>query len=234
MVASLAALALAGCVHVYHPMTGLHDPVVVNPQLPNFDDVALTVRCIRGDISAEDNGKLCRNVGQLFETQGARVKIVESIGDEEDFGEEPDEAPAEEGAPVEPPTDLVLELRSRIVHRRISPWSAVFCVGSFTVLPAAMEQTFAQEITIRDATGFLLVTDTLQGRIVSRFGAGTWLFNRLGDLGRDREDRLTTKVMKDDLSKDLYRQLSQRLFDAKLQWRVMQETHRVARPTGAP
>ena len=213
-----------GCVHAYHPLSGLHDPIVVNPQLPNFDDLSMTVRCVPGDyLSGEDNSLLCQNVGRLFENQGADVQVVEFFG-EDAFQEDTDRETTEEEA--EPKTDLVLELQSRLVHRNAPPLSWIVFLGSFTVLPGITEQTFAVEATVRDDTGFLLVTDTMQGRLVTRSGVGAWLFNRIGDLGRAKEARLTRRVASADLSGDLHRQLSQQVFDAKLQWRVLQESNR--------
>lgn len=221
------SVGLSGCVRVYHPLNGLHDPIVVNPQLPNFADVALTVRCVPGDyLSSEDNGILCQNVGQLFETQGASVRVVEVLGEDESFrDDELEGGDGETAETAEPPTDLVLELTSRRVSRRVSTLSWLLCVGSFTVLPGVEEHIFEQDITIRDANGFLLVQDSLQGRLLSRFGFGPWLVSKLADLGRDKDDRLTAKNVRQDVSNDLYRQLSQRLFDAKLQWRVLQESN---------
>jgi len=215
---------LAGCVRVYQPLSGLHNPYVVNPQLPNFADVALTVRCIPGGyLSGEENSVLCQNVGRLFENQGATVTVLESLVDADAFGaEEPEEA--EDGA-EEAPTDLVLELRSRRVHRRVNWLSWGLSLGTLTVLPATEEHTFATDITIRDATGFQLVSDTMRGRLLTRNGVGPWLFNAIANLGRDKEDRLTFSNAQRDLSTDLYRQLSQRLFDAKLQWVVLQESN---------
>ena len=39
-----------GCVHVYQPMSGLHEPVVVDTSMANFPDLRLTVFCDRGEL----------------------------------------------------------------------------------------------------------------------------------------------------------------------------------------
>ena len=90
-------------------------------------------------------------------------------------------------------------------------------------MPAVSESTFAQEVVIRDGSGALISSDTLQGRIVSRFGVGTWGVNKVLDLGwREPADELTGDAAKRDLSQDLYQQLSQLVFNAKMRWEVSQ------------
>jgi hypothetical protein len=216
------ALAATGCVvTVYQPMSGLHRPAVVDPRLPNLEDVRLTVRCVPGGLlNAQEAGALCQKVGLLFENQGATVTTVagdRSAGDTgTDAGGDDADGP--------PPTDLTLELRAREVHRANNPLGWALCIGSFTVIPAVTESTFAQDVAIRDASGFLLVSDTLEGRLVTRFGFGAWLGNELLDLTvRDDREDLTNGAAGRDLSADLYRQLSQLVFNAKMQWQVLQQ-----------
>ncbi len=225
----LALVLLAagtGCVRVYQPMSGLHRPAVVDPQAANFNDVHLTVHCVPGDLLEPQHAStLCDRVSTLFENQGAQVRtLITARGLAEDVREEnPTEAEGDE-APEPPSTDLVLELRARKLHKSHNAVSWALCILTFTLLPGQSESTFAQEVTIRDGDGFLLVSDSLQGRIVSRFGAGTWVGNKLMDLvWRDHEDKLTGPVMAEDLSADLYLQLSQLLFNAKMQWQVLRQ-----------
>jgi hypothetical protein len=214
-----------GCVRVYQPLSGLHRPVVVDPQLPNFQDVHLSVRCIPGDLlNPQEAGALCQKVGTLFENQGALV----SYGDEEEEEEdEEDEESSEEGGesePSEPPTDLILELRARELHQANNLLSWAVCLATFTVVPAVSEATFAQDVVIRDGTGSLLVSESLEGRLVLSFGAGTWVGNKLLDwVWREEPDKLTGDVVNQDISNDIYRQMSQMLFNAKMQSQVLRE-----------
>ena len=98
------------------------------------------------------------------------------------------------------------------------------CYASFTLVPAVSEFTFAQDAVVRDGSGFLLATDTVQGRIVRQFGGSVWLGNRILDrLIREDADEVTRDAAKNDLSDDLYRQLSQMVYNAKVQWQVLQE-----------
>ena len=91
-------------------------------------------------------------------------------------------------------------------------------------MPAVTESSFAQDVTIRDGTGFLLSTDTLEGRLLRRFGVGAWATNKLlNRTVRSEDEKITPDSAKEDLSADLYRQLSQLVFNAKVQWRVQQE-----------
>lgn len=213
----LAAWLASGCVvRVYQPLSNLHRPSVIDPSLPNFEGVRLDVICLPGGLlSGQEAGALCQKVGLLFENQGAVVNATTSPGGDDDDDDDP-------AAAVEPATQLTLELRSRLVNRAYHPASWLLSAATFTVLPALSETTFAQDVVVRDETGFLLASETLEGRIVERFGAGPWLGNKLLDLARPRQERLTAQVMKVDVSNDLYRQLSQTLFNAKMQWEVLQ------------
>jgi hypothetical protein len=219
----LALGAATGCVRFYQPMSGLHRPVVVNPQLPNFQDVRLTVRCVPEDLlNAEEANRLCEKVGTLFENQGAEVTTIASArgapGDELDGPHPPEDGGAERT------TDLTLELRARRVHRSNHPVSWVLFVGSFTALPGVLESTYAQDVIVRDETGSLLASESLEGRIVEHVGLGSWAGNTLLDLvARDEQDKLTGDAFDRVVSADLYRQLSQILFNAKMRWQVLQQ-----------
>ncbi|MEQ1503983.1 MAG: hypothetical protein ABMB14_17205 [Myxococcota bacterium] len=258
----IPALLLTGCVQVYQPMSGLHRPVVVNTQLANFHDLAVTVRCVPEDLLAEDAGLLCQKVGTLLENQGAKVSTTTSavpdpvevaglelpaadgaldlpgLGGDLDApdgtttggeGSAPRTGQADgPGAVAAPGSRLAVELRARQVHKANNLLSWAICIASFTLVPAVTETTFAQDVVVRDADGFLLVSDSLEGRLINRFGAGPWIGNALMNVGiRDPEDRLTADTVRRDLSTDLYRQLSQLVFNAEMQGQVLRQI-----PTG--
>jgi len=221
----LIASGTSGCiVRVYQPMSGLQAPVVVDPTVRNFEDVRMTVHCVPGAfLSRQENSALCRKVGALFEIQGAQVRTIDTIGRAEDELEgEPPDGPA---APAsEPPTDLTLELRARELHEAKNPMSWLISIGTFTLLPGVSESTFAQDVVIRDSSGFLLVSDSLEGRVMLRFGLGSWLGTAVSDLGREKDERLIGRAADQDLSEDLYGQLSQLAFNAKVQWQILRES----------
>lgn len=224
---ALLALALSlapGCVvRVYQPLAGLQRPTVTDPKVQNFRQTRLDVHCVPGGIlSVGQASALCQKVRVLFENQGAYVRTYVSSGRTDEDGV--DAAPAEASGPM---TELSLELRARSVHASNHPLSWLFCFASFTVLPGTSEVTFAHDLTIRDGTGFLLVTDSLEARLVTRFGFGPWLGNATFDLWRDEADDVLGEGFAVDLSTDLYAQLTQRVFDAKLHAEVLQ---RIAGP----
>ncbi|MFT7519947.1 MAG: hypothetical protein ACI9MC_002091 [Kiritimatiellia bacterium] len=224
MLALCSAPALpgfSGCVvHIYQPLSGLHRPVVVDPGVRNFEDLSLTVRCLGGEhLSRQDNLTLCRRVSSLFESQGATVVTADSVGVPFDRLREPTSDDSDE-----PVTDLVLELRSRRLEQRRPLLSWVACAMTFTIVPAIDEEIFAQDITIRDGDGFLLVQDSLKGRIIRRYGVGPWAGNKLLDwLVRDDDEKLGGDAAEEDLSEDLYGQLTQMVYNAKMRWTVLQE-----------
>lgn len=203
---------------MYQPLSGFHRPVIVDPQAANLTDVDVTVRCFPSDlITPLDASQLCDKVGALFEQQGARVRTGVGLGDLDEAGFA---GPVDAASRLE----LQVELRSRRVHQANHPLSWVLCIGTFTLLPAVTESSFAQDVSIRDGTGFLLLTDTLEGRLVERFGFGTWAGNALLDPLREKENRLGGDAAQEDLSWDLYRQLSQLVFNAKIHGQVLQES----------
>lgn len=218
-----AAMALAvlsaGCVRLYQPLSGLHRPIVVDPQADNLPDVRLTVRCIPGDeLSQPEAGVLCQRVGRLFENQGAQVRTLASTRAptaEDTYGD---------GGDRPRPVELTLELRAREEYASGYPLSWLACIASFTIVPGVTETTFVQDVVIRDGSGFLLANDSLKGRLITRFGAGVWIGNKLLDVTRKREDRITGDAFEEDLSGDLYGQLSQMVFNARMRATVLLES----------
>jgi len=214
--------AATGCVRVYQPMSGLHQPVVVDPTAPNLAGVGLAVRCVPGkELNHTESAALCRRVGTLLENQGARVTTSISAATEED----PYAALIEEQSDAAPvTTELSLELRAERTHRANNMLSWAIAVGTLSLVPARLESSFAQTVTIRDANGFQLVSDTLEGRIVHYYGVGAVVGNFVLDLlWRDKDERLSGNTAKRELSADLYGRLSQMMFNARMQAEVLEQ-----------
>ena len=219
--AVLLLTAHVGCVRVYQPLRGLHDPRIVDPSLPNFSDLSIDVYCVPGkNLKPPQASILCQRVGTLFENQAATV---------ETFTQDPRVSGADSGLGLESddtapraPADLVVELRTETVHKDPHPLSWGLCYITATIVPAVGESTFTQEAVVRDADGYLLASATYEGRIVRSFGIGTWGGNKILDLlVRAPEDELTGDGAKADLSSDMYAQLSQVVYNAKVRTQVM-------------
>jgi hypothetical protein len=168
-----------------------------------------------------DARTICDRVGTLFEIQGARVTTIDTPGRVEDPLDAMDAAPPP--ADGKRPLELTLEVRGRQIHQAFYPLSWALCYVTFTMLPAVSEGTFAQDIVVRDGSGFLLASESIQGRHVHRFGAGTWVGNTLLDLARKKEDRVMGKAFERDLSNHVYGQMSQILFNARIQAEVLRD-----------
>jgi len=211
-------------VHVYQPVAGLQSPAVVDPSAANFVDLKLSVYCLPGDfLEPQEASALCQKVSLLFENQGAVVQTSTTARGlrDGDLAAELGQTDAEAGGPA----DLVLEIRSRRLHQSNDTlwWAA--SLSTLTIVPAITESTFAQDVVVRDASGFVLVSDSLQGRLVRRFGVGAWAGNAvLNKLLREEPDKVTQDSAGEALSDDLYRQLSQLVFNADVQRRVLQES----------
>lgn len=179
----------------------------MDPYAQNLVGVGLTVRCFSGELlSIQEAGALCSKVGALFELQGAEVSLV--------LGAQP---------PSEPPsaelrTQLTVELRARELSASNDPLRWAACYASYSIIPAMTEQSFAQDVVVRDADGFLLAEASLQGRVVRYVGLGAWAGNTaMNYLVREEEDRILPETASEHLSEDLYRQLSQLVYNAKVQ-----------------
>ncbi len=214
-----------GCVHIYQPLEGLHTPVVVDASAPNFADLKLTVLCADdGWLSYSDRSGLCRKIGVLFENQGARVETFLSSREAGGDGIRDDPDPDGDDRPP-PDADLVLELRSRKVYQNNPTYTWVLFAFTSSILPGVQERHFALDATVRDGNGFLLARDSFEGRVVSKYGVGSWVGNKLADATwRDDSQKLSGNAANQDLSKDIYGQLSQLMFNAKMQWRVLRES----------
>ncbi|MEQ9498562.1 MAG: hypothetical protein RIT81_16925 [Deltaproteobacteria bacterium] len=241
------ALALlvcsSGCVAVYQPLSGMHDPVVVDPTLGNLHDVRILVHCVPQEILDGEAGLLCQRIKTLFENQGAEVRTVTSIGRsaEDETFEAPVEAEPSKPEQAEPGSEaktegakeekappprirphLIVELRARHLHEHVDypMWTLSWFTG--TLAPGISENTFVQEVVIRGPRGSLLGQGELKGRIVRYFGLGYWAVNGLLDLlFRDDDEELSDSNLSDQLSTDLYGQLSQMVFNANMRRRVL-------------
>ena len=110
-------------------------------------------------------------------------------------------------------------------------------IVSFTLVPTIAEFTFAQEVTIRDRAGFVLASDSLQGRFVRYFGFGVWAVNSALDfLVRSDDEKLTGDMAQQEFTRDYYRQISQLTFDAHMRSLVLRgfQPERAPTPTTPP
>lgn len=205
-------LVLSGCVTVYQPLVSLQRPVAIDPGLPNFQGQRVLIRCFPGEyLRPKDAQVVCRHVRRLFTNQGARVTAQVPRGAVQ---------VALDAKPARP--DLIIDLKARLLHEENSALLWVISGLSLTLIPSITDTTFAQDVTIRDADGALLLSDTLQGRFVRYFGVGTWAVNAALDvLVREPEEELTGDAAEKDFSQDFYRQLSQLAFHAHMRARVL-------------
>ncbi len=218
--------------HAYQPMSGLQSPALVDPTVRNFEGLRMVAHCPPSDgLTPTQTRTLCRRAAALFENQGATVETVQTEGIPDDLftniggppvPTEPEESapPPTEGPP--PPERLVLELRSREVPREPSGLSWALSALTFTLVPAVEEFPLRIDVRVRDTDGFVLLQERLTGRIVMRFGLGTWLVNGVLDrISRSNEERLTMESAEEALSRDLYARLSQAVFDGRMRARVL-------------
>lgn len=216
-----------GCVRVYHPLSGLQSPILVDPQHPNFADAEITIYCKPGrQLNKTQANRLCQKLGMLYENQGAKVSTVANVvgggSTGSSWGEAVSDTPQAQG---DRPIKLTIDVVGRRTDSTRYPFTWLVCLASATVLPGKMETSWAQDVTIRDETGYLLASETLHGRIVRRFGVGAFVGDKLVDVFmRKAKDEFTGNDGWRQMSRDLYGQMSQMAYNAKLQSKVMRQT----------
>jgi hypothetical protein len=204
----LLAFALFGCVTTtYQPLVSLQRPIVVDPHVANFEGLRMLVRCVPGEALAPSDAELlCRRLRSLFQNQGAEVEVDVPRGGVSARAEEAGSKP-----------HLIVDLKARALHEQDSKLLWILSALTLTLVPAVTEYTFAQDVTIRDTEGFVLATDSLQGRFVRYFGFGVWAVNGALDLVvRSEPEQLTGDGAQKEFSRDFYGQLSQLAFNAHM------------------
>lgn len=221
LTAMLVALFASGCVSntltqsvtVYQPLTSLQKPTAIRTSETNFAGQRMLIRCIPGGgMNATEAQRLCSKLSALFSNQGAQVDVsVPRAGGG---------GVTELVAGARP--DLVMELSTRLLHESNPPYMWVACWLSCGVIPAYVDTSIAQDVSIRDADGFELASDSLQARFVEYHGLGIWAVNRSLDLlVREESEKLTQNAAAKDFSRDFYRQLNQLVFNAKVRAAVL-------------
>jgi hypothetical protein len=212
----ILACLLSNCVTVYQPLVALQRPVVLAPDVANFEGARVLLRCVPGDwIDAADSRQLCKNLRALFTSQGAQVDVEVPRGRGAGLGR------GEAGAEATKP-DLVVDLSARLLHEENSALLWALSLASLTLVPAITEYTFAQDIVIRDAQGFQLAADTLEARFERTFGLLVWAVNGWLDLlVRPKSEALLGDAYRQDFSRDFYGQLTQLAFHARMRAQVM-------------
>jgi hypothetical protein len=207
-VSVFCGLLLSGCVTVYQPLVGLQRPVALDLQQPNFTGLKVLFRCFDGDSQAD---VVCARARTLFRNQGASVAT-----------ELPRLAsPRTQALSAEKP-DLIVEVRARKLAEESAFLLWVACIMTATLVPAVVDATFAQDITVRDGEGFLLGQETWQARFVNYVGLGALAVTGLGDwLLRPKSEQVGGQVAQQDFSRDFYSQLSQLVFNARMRQSVM-------------
>ncbi|MCY1080768.1 hypothetical protein [Archangium lansingense] len=220
---ALLGVLLSGCVTVYQPLSSLQRPAIVDPQLANFEGMRLLVRCIPGDyLKVPAAELLCRRVGALFRNQGAKVET-----------DVPRHGRSSRSLEESAQPDLVVDLSSRLLHKESSGPLWALTVLTATIVPAYTEYSVAQDVTIRDASGFLLASDSLKARFIEYFGAGIWGVNwALDTLVRPPEEELSGDAPARDFSRDFYAQLSQLAFNARVRSDVLRSFEPLPRSGG--
>jgi hypothetical protein len=204
----------SGCFTVYQPLVGLQRPIAVDPQLGNLTGLHVHVRCIENDFQPKAvASKLCSLLETMLGNQGALVHST--------TGRTPVAADSAGEAETQPP-QLVVELTARLLHEEKNNLLFSLSIMTATLVPMVSEFSFAQDVSVYDAEGFLLTADTFQARFIQYAGAGIWSINKVLDwVVRDDPEDLTGDACKRDFSRDFYGQVTQTVFNASTRWRVL-------------
>jgi len=218
----LLGVAASGCVTVYQPLVGLHRPTAVDVRRENFVDATVLVRCHPDD--SVDPGELCRNLRSMLSKQGATVTT---------------EIPRAQGrieSRFSAPPDFTIDVTSKLLAEQPAGLWWLVNIASLTLVPATSEALFSQDVTVRDAQGFLLSQENLQERFIFSFGLGIWALNGVLDLlVRPASEQVTGTVASEEFTKDFHGRVSQLLYNAQVRARVMRSFEPLpsAKPSGS-
>ncbi len=211
--ACLALVTASGCITVYQPLVSLQRPFAVDPELANFEGQNILVRCVPGDyVELPDAQQLCQQMRELYEAQSAKVET-----------DVPRKNTGFLTTKFKP--DLIVELRGRLLKRETSNFLInLLFLASASLIPTTEEIEIAQDVIIRDASGFQLAQDSLQARFVRQYGLGVWGVNALVDLiVRPKNQKITGDGYRRDFSADFYGHLSELAFHARMRSAIMHE-----------
>jgi hypothetical protein len=199
-----------GCaVTLYQPMGTLQRPTAVNIDDPNFEDARVLVRCLPSDgFPAPDAEKACRQIARSLQQQGAETETIVPRNVDEGL---PADAFDGRGA------ELTVEVSSRTEHSQAWPLlSAASCV-TLTAVPDVYESTFVQDVTIRARNQTVLAEETYRARLITYTGCLVWSVNGILDWAfRDDQNDLTSDGGNKAYSRDLYRQIAQLAYNARV------------------
>lgn len=198
-------------------MGALQRPTVIDTRVGNFPGLRIQINChTGGPLDSSYARILCRRLAVLLSNQGAVVRT-----NQEDALPAPDDDAPDEAN--QPDFDLRMDLRARRVHLQHNYLLWGISLATLTLFPTTGVKTIAQDIVIRDSTGFLLASETLQARLVRHVGAGYWLLNTiLNWVAREDGERLGEEATKKDFSRDFYTQISQMVLNSWMRLSVHQ------------
>jgi hypothetical protein len=206
------SLSCFGCVTVYQPLSGLNRPTAIDVNEANFLGTSISLTCEKGEyLGAGDSARLCKHMRLMFERQGARVEVT---GNNDNTA----------GVFQAQKPDLLVTLKSRLLHQETNAIWVILSAISLTLIPSVSEFDFAQELTVRDASGALLKSDSLEGRFIRYAGFGMWALTGFLDFAvRPKDEAQGGKVFQEAFSKDFQRHISQQVFHARMRAVVLHE-----------
>lgn len=193
------SVGLPACVTVYHPISGLHRPIALDMSYANFENLTIALQCQPGEVVNQNQARaLCRKLKSLFENQGAQVKLKGAKGSAAPATDSNDSSEGNDAGKLSAPpgTALTIRLSSRLLHEDTT---------SYLFFDVTTGYTFAQDVTITDESGFLLIREHLTGRLIQRMG-------------------LSFSSGQEDFSKDFYGQVSQLTLNAQMRRQVLLES----------
>lgn len=220
-IAALTLILCSGCTaSIYHPLTGFHRPVALEPRADTFKGLNLEITCLPSEtLERSDAERLCRHARRLFAEQGALVQTSTRAG----AGGNPMGQAADVQQPKGPTLKIDLSARIRRDDPNVVSW--FLAIYTLTLVPAVTEHVFIQDVVVRDDSGFLLAKDTWEGRIIDYLGVGFWTVNfALDHTVREPADVVTGDACEKNFSRDFDRQLTQIVFNARARWALLQES----------
>jgi hypothetical protein len=227
-----AALSSSACpnatiVSIYEPQRGMRTPTVIDRKATPLGATRISLRCIEEPtadpiarlLESNEAREVCGRLAKSLQNAGASATIVTT-------------AP---GAEADPPYDLYVEWQVKQEHTAGSPWMGAASALTCTILPNVEQRTYRHRAVIRARDRSVLQTYESRARFLDYDGCGFWLLTWILDVFRDEERKVGGDHGRRRYSRDLYRQVTQSLANARARSDLLRLTPpRWSRPAPLP
>jgi len=216
----VVGVTVSGCpnatlVTIYEPQRGMRTPTVVDRKIAPLAATSVALRCLEeptGDplsrmFASAEARDVCSRLVKSVEGAGATANVVSAPPGETDE-----------------PFDLYVEWQVHEEHGARSPWMDAASTLTCTMLPSIEQRTYRHRAVVRGRDRSVLQTYESRARFLDYDGCGFWLVTWMLDFLRSDDEKVGGDHGRRRYSRDLYRQMTQSLVNARARSDVLRLT----------